>query len=57
MALDTNISNQVYKMKRDLLKLIGIGEFADDAKFKDPCVSFVLPEVQKTNLLSYFHCL
>ena len=32
-------------MKRDLLKLIGMGEFSDDAQFRDPCLSYVLPEV------------
>ena len=32
-------------MKRDLLKLIGVGEFSDAAVFKDPCLSYILPEV------------
>ena len=43
--LDTNIQNHVIKLKRDLLKLIGVGEFSDSAQFKDPCLSYVLPEV------------
>ena len=46
LSLDTNIMNQVQKMKRDLLKLIGIGAFSEDALFKDPCLSYVLPEVR-----------
>lgn len=46
LLLDANVSVQVTKMKRDLLKLIGIGEFCDEAQFRDPCVSFVLPEVR-----------
>lgn len=32
-------------MRRDLLKLIGVGQFADEATFQDPCLSFVVPEV------------
>lgn len=32
-------------LRRDLLKLIGVGEFSIEASFIDPCLSFVLPEV------------
>ncbi|KAL8598379.1 hypothetical protein ACOMHN_032656 [Nucella lapillus] len=45
LSLDTNISLQVTKLRRDLLKLIGVGEFAAEATFVDPCLSYVLPEV------------
>ena len=45
LSLDSNINNQVIKMKRDLLKLIGVGEFSEEAKFADPCLSYVVPEV------------
>ncbi|XP_060084893.1 DNA polymerase epsilon catalytic subunit A-like, partial [Ylistrum balloti] len=45
LALDCNITLQITKLKRDLLKLIGVGEFSSDAKFLDPCLSYVLPEV------------
>ena len=45
LSLDSNVTNQVTKMKRDLLKLIGVAEFSDEAVFKDPCLSYVLPEV------------
>ena len=31
--------------RRDLLKLIGVREFAEEAVFRDPCCSFVLAEV------------
>lgn len=37
--------NQVNKLKRDLLRLVDIGEFSDDAQFRDPCNSYILPEV------------
>lgn len=43
--MDVNVSSHVAKMKRDLMKLIGIGEFSDVAVWKDPCTSFVIPEV------------
>ncbi|XP_070548417.1 DNA polymerase epsilon catalytic subunit A-like isoform X2 [Ptychodera flava] len=45
LALDPNITNQVTKLNRDLLKLIGVGEFSEDAKWTDPCMSYVLAEV------------
>ncbi|CAL1540665.1 unnamed protein product, partial [Lymnaea stagnalis] len=45
LALDSNITIQVKKLKRDLLKLIGVGEFSPQAEFINPCLSFVLPEM------------
>lgn len=47
LSLDGSVSNQVTKMKRDLLKLIGVGDFSDQAQFKDPCLSYILPEVSR----------
>lgn len=35
----------VHIRRRDLLKLISVREFSDEATFRDPCLSFVLPEV------------
>ncbi|XP_067911587.1 DNA polymerase epsilon catalytic subunit A [Heterodontus francisci] len=45
LSLDSNITNQVNKLKRDLLRLIDIGEFSEEAQFKDPCQSYILPEI------------
>lgn len=45
LSLDANIVNQVNKLKRDLLRLVDVGEFSEDAQFHDPCKSYVLPEV------------
>eukprot|EP00116_Pleurobrachia_bachei_P005540 sb/3465802/ len=45
LSLDPTIAGQVHKLKRDLLKLVSVGEFSEAAIFKDPCLSFVLPEV------------
>lgn len=41
------LSNHCYLplFRRDLLKLIGVREFSEEAIFQDPCQSFVLPEV------------
>lgn len=33
------------KLRRDLLRLIEVGEFSEEAQFRDPCRSYVLPEV------------
>lgn len=45
LQLDVNIQTQVNKLRRDLLKLIHVGSFADAATFQDPCLSFIVPEV------------
>lgn len=45
LSLDANIVNQVNKLKRDLLRLVDVGEFSEDAQFRDPCNSYILPEV------------
>ncbi|XP_035661114.1 DNA polymerase epsilon catalytic subunit A-like [Branchiostoma floridae] len=45
LSLDSNITNQVNKLRRDLLKLIGVGDFSEQAEFKDPSLSYILPEV------------
>lgn len=33
------------KLKRNLLRLINVGDFSDDADWIDPCLSWTLPEV------------
>ncbi|KAL6114248.1 pole [Pungitius sinensis] len=45
LSLDSNIVNQVNKLKRDLLRLVDVGEFSGEAQFSDPCSSYILPEV------------
>ncbi|XP_077483057.1 DNA polymerase epsilon catalytic subunit 1 isoform X2 [Amblyomma americanum] len=45
LSLDVNIAEEVTKLRRDLLRLIGVGEFSEEGIWKDPCLSFVLTEV------------
>ncbi|KAA0716868.1 DNA polymerase epsilon catalytic subunit A [Triplophysa tibetana] len=45
LSLDSNIVIQMNKLKRDLLRLVDVGEFSEDAQFRDPCKSYILPEV------------
>ncbi|XP_054248557.1 DNA polymerase epsilon catalytic subunit A [Indicator indicator] len=45
LSLDANVTNQVTKLRRDLLRLIEVGEFSEAAQFRDPCRSYLLPEV------------
>lgn len=40
-----HVTSSWWRYRRDLLKLIGVGEFADEAIFKDPCRSYILTEV------------
>jgi len=43
--LDPKIKPSVMKLRRNLLKLLNVGEFDPNAEWKDPCISFILPEV------------
>ena len=43
LTLDSSILEPVNQLRRNLLKLIGVGEFSDIAEWKDPCISFILP--------------
>eukprot|EP00043_Microstomoeca_roanoka_P015073 m.150253 g.150253 ORF g.150253 m.150253 type:complete len:2376 (-) comp16169_c0_seq1:102-7229(-) len=45
LSLDKKHASEIARLKRDLLRLIGVREFSPEAKFKDPCLSFVLSEV------------
>lgn len=45
LALDSSVTDEVIRLRRNMLRLIGIGEFSEAAEWKDPCISFVLPEV------------
>lgn len=45
LSLDKEVEDEVHTLQRNLLRLIGVGNFSDKAEWKDPCFSFVLPEV------------
>jgi DNA polymerase epsilon subunit 1 len=45
LSLDANIEDEMFKLRRNLLKLVGVPEFSSDAQWLDPCLSIVLPEV------------
>ena len=45
LSLDKNIQNQVLKLKKDLLKIVNVREFSDEAQYLDPSLSFVIPQV------------
>ncbi|KAG0692675.1 DNA polymerase epsilon catalytic subunit A [Chionoecetes opilio] len=45
LSLDSSVTVEVCKLRRDLLKLLNIGEFSPEGIWKDPCVSYILPEV------------
>uniref|UniRef100_A0A914W395 DNA polymerase epsilon catalytic subunit n=1 Tax=Plectus sambesii TaxID=2011161 RepID=A0A914W395_9BILA len=44
LSLDSALADGVNKLQRDLLKLVGVGEFAEEADWRDPCLSYILPE-------------
>ncbi|XP_014238604.1 DNA polymerase epsilon catalytic subunit A [Trichogramma pretiosum] len=45
LSLDPRIEEEVSNLHKNLLRLIDVGAFSDKAEWKDPCVSFTLPEV------------
>ncbi|KAJ4448291.1 hypothetical protein ANN_10305 [Periplaneta americana] len=45
LSLDSSVEEEVTKVRRNMLRLIRVGDFSDEAIWRDPCVSFVLPEV------------
>uniref|UniRef100_A0A0A9Y3R9 DNA polymerase epsilon catalytic subunit n=1 Tax=Lygus hesperus TaxID=30085 RepID=A0A0A9Y3R9_LYGHE len=45
LSLDSSIEDDVTSLRRNLLRLIDVGEFSDSADWSDPCPSVVLPEV------------
>lgn len=45
LALDSAITDPVSRMRRNMLKLIGVGEFSNAAAWTEPCAPAVLPSV------------
>lgn len=45
LSLDGTLGEDVASLRRMLLREIKVREFDDDAHFKDPCLSYVLPDV------------
>jgi hypothetical protein len=45
LGLDAAVTDDVALLRRRLLKLLGVGEFGSAAQFREPCMSFRLPDV------------
>jgi len=45
LSLEEIIDSEVKILRKGLLRIINIGEFAEESKFKNPCLSFVLNDV------------
>jgi len=45
LSLDKNVQNQIVKLKKDLLTIVSVREFSDEAQYKDPSLSFVVPQM------------
>lgn len=44
-SLDPLLNNRVLRMRRNVLKMLDVPEFSTDAKFVQPCMTYVLPDV------------
>ncbi|KAN0014469.1 hypothetical protein ACTFIU_000787 [Dictyostelium citrinum] len=45
LSIDKSIASRVSRLRMKLMTSMKVREFSDEAKFKDPCVSFTLPDV------------
>ncbi|PRD31688.1 UNVERIFIED_CONTAM: Pole [Trichonephila clavipes] len=45
LSLDNTLGDVILKVRRDLLRIVGVKEFSDEAEWQDPCLSYVLTEV------------
>ncbi|OWR54597.1 DNA polymerase [Danaus plexippus plexippus] len=45
LGLDTNLEDEVTLLRRNLLRLLSVGEFSSLAEWRDPCASCVLAEL------------
>nr|CAB3265004.1 DNA polymerase epsilon catalytic subunit A-like [Phallusia mammillata] len=45
LSIDQHVVTQVDKLRRNLLRLIGVGEFSPSAEWLDPCASYVVGQV------------
>jgi len=45
LSLDPIVTSEVARLKANLLRLVGVHEFAPEAQFVNPCLSYVLPDV------------
>ena len=45
LSLDSNITEKVTDLKLDLLRIMNVGQFSDHAEFRDPSMTYTLPEV------------
>ncbi|OVA03605.1 DNA-directed DNA polymerase [Macleaya cordata] len=45
LALDHNVQHNILVLRKNLLKLVRVREFDPVAEFRNPCVSFTLPNV------------
>jgi len=45
LSLDASVADQVTKLRRDLLKLCGVGEFSPEGHWSEPCLSYTLNQL------------
>lgn len=43
--MDKEVETEVYTLKSNLLRLIGVGSHSDNVEWKEPCISLILSEV------------
>ena len=49
LSLDPAAESQVQTLRKHLLRLVQVREFSAEVQWKDPCMTFVLPDVMCSN--------
>lgn len=45
LSLDTDVTEQATNLRKNLLRMVDVGSFDQAAKFVDPCMTYILPDV------------
>ncbi|XP_068152320.1 DNA polymerase epsilon catalytic subunit 1 [Drosophila tropicalis] len=45
LSVDKTLAEQINELRKNMLRLVGIGEFSDLAEWTDPCDSYIINEV------------
>ncbi|XP_023169776.2 DNA polymerase epsilon catalytic subunit A [Drosophila hydei] len=45
LSVDKTLADQINELRRNMLRLVGIGEFSDLAEWTDPCDTYIINEV------------
>ncbi|CAE7911420.1 Pole, partial [Symbiodinium sp. KB8] len=45
LSLDRSVDDEVSKLRRALLRLVGVADFTPQSEFVDPCLTYIIPDM------------